>query len=155
MGSMLYDRESCEDTRLQGQNVRGLTPLKLEVTVQFMKDREILVSCLMETWRVTKDGVEFEELDGYLIIHHGESKQSGKNRARNGVAIILAPKAREAWEQGGSKVRHSANGRVLTVVLPLRANRTHTVGVAYSPVSSKSSAERQSFYDDIATQTRS
>ena len=155
MGSMLYDRESCEATRLHGQNVRGLTPLKLEETVQFMKDREILVSCLMETWRETKDGVECEELDGYLIIHHGESKQSGKNRARNGVAIILAPKARAAWEQGGSKVRHSANGRVLTVLLPLGEKRTHTVGVAYSPVSGKSSAERQSFYDDIATQTRS
>ena len=155
MGSMLYDRESCEATRLHGQNVRGLTPLKLEETVQFMKDREILVSCLMETWRETKDGVECEELDGYLIIHHGESKQSGKNRARNGVAIILAAKARAAWEQGGSKVRHSANGRVLTVLLPLGEKRTHTVGVAYSPVSGKSSAERQSFYDDIATQTRS
>ena len=69
-----------------------------------MKDRVTLVSCLMETLRETKDDMECEELDGHLIIHHGESKQSGKKRARNGVTIVLAENARAVlgarWKQG-------------------------------------------------------
>ena len=51
---------------LYGQNVRGLTTLKLAKVIQFMKDRRILGAALQETWRVTKDGVEIEETpDGY------------------------------------------------------------------------------------------
>ena len=70
--------------RLTGQNVRGLTTLKLEKLVQFMKEQRLLLTCLMETWRVTKQGLEIEEIDGFLIIHHGESAKSC-NRGRNGV----------------------------------------------------------------------
>ena len=104
---------------LYGQNVRGLTTLKLTKVIQFMKDRRILVAALQETWRVTKDGVEMEETpDGYLIIHHGEAKRSCK-RGRNGVAIILSPEARMAWELGGKKMDFNGNGRVLTVRLAL------------------------------------
>ena len=55
------DRESRPATRLSGQNVRGLTSLKLEKVIQFMKDHEILVTSLMESWRVTPNGVECEE----------------------------------------------------------------------------------------------
>ena len=46
---------------LYGQNVRGLTTLKLAKVIQFMKDWRILGAALQETWRVTKDGVEIEE----------------------------------------------------------------------------------------------
>ena len=88
--------------RLTGQNVRGLTTLKLEKLIQFMKSQRLLITCLMETWRVTKQGLEIEEIDGFLIIHHGEPEKSC-NRGRNGVAIILSPEARAAWELGGSK----------------------------------------------------
>ena len=55
--------------RLTGQNVRGLSHLKLEKVVQFMKERRLLVTCLMETWRVTPQGFVLEELGGFLIIH--------------------------------------------------------------------------------------
>ena len=49
-----------------------------------------------------------EDIDGFLVIHHGETAQSC-NRGRSGVAIILSPEARAAWELGGSWVRHSSN----------------------------------------------
>jgi hypothetical protein len=99
-------------------NVRGLKTLKLEKLVQFMKERRLLTTCLMETWRVTPQGLEFEEIGGFLITHHGETAKSC-NRGRSGVAIILNPEARAAWEIGGSKERHGSTGRVLTVRIPL------------------------------------
>ena len=55
--------------RLTGQNVRGLTTLKLEKLVQFMKERRLLATCLMETWRVTTQGLEIEEIDGFVHRH--------------------------------------------------------------------------------------
>ena len=54
---------------LYGQNVRGLTTLKLAKVIQFMKDRRILGAALQETWRVTKDGVEIEENPGWISYH--------------------------------------------------------------------------------------
>ena len=62
--------------RFIGQNVRGLSQLKLEKVVQFMKEQRLLVTYLMETWRVTPKGWESEVLDGFLIIHHGETARS-------------------------------------------------------------------------------
>ena len=72
--------------RLTGQNVRGLSQLKLEKVLQFMKERRLLVTCLMETWQVTPQGWYSEDIDGFLVIHHGETAQSC-NRGRSGVAI--------------------------------------------------------------------
>ena len=115
---------------LFGQNVRGLTTLKLTKVIQFIKDRRILIAALQETWRATKDGVEIEETqDGYLIIHHGEAKRSCK-RGRNGVAIILSPKARTAWELGEKKMDFNGNGCVLTVRLALEEGKTFVASPA-------------------------
>ena len=54
--------------RLTGQNVRRLTTLKLEQLIQFMKRQRLLITCLMETWRVSKEGLEIEEIDDFLIM---------------------------------------------------------------------------------------
>jgi len=91
-----------------------------------MKEQRLLVTCLMETWRVTPQGWESEEMDGFLIIHHGETAKLC-NRGRNVVAIILSPEARAAWELGGSWVRHSSNGRVITVRLSIEGGKFLTV----------------------------
>jgi exonuclease III len=139
--------------RLTGQNVRGLTTLKLEKLVQFMKEQRLLITCLMETWRVTKQGLEVEEIDGFLIIHHGETAKSC-NRGRNGVAIILSPEARVAWELGGSKEWHSSNGRAITVRIPLEGSTSLTVCSAYAPSSGQTSTTRQAFNDEVSAQTR-
>jgi exonuclease III len=140
--------------RLTGHNVRGLTPLKLEKAVRFMKERRLLVSVQMETWIETPQGWTSKEIDGFLVIYHGETAKSC-NRGRNGVAIILSPEARAAWELGGSWIRHSSNGRVLTVRLTIEGGKTFTVCGAYAPTSGNTSAARQSFYDDVSVQTRS
>jgi exonuclease III len=140
--------------RLSGQNVRGLTTLKLEKLIQFMKRQRLLITAIMETWRVTKQEMEIEEIDGFLIIHHGETAKSC-NRGRNSVAIILSPEARAAWELGGSKVWHGSTGRVLTVRIPLEGRKSLTVCAAYAPTSGRPSAIRQAFYDEVSTQTGS
>ena len=62
--------------RFTGQNVRGLPQLELECVAQFMKEQRRLVACLMEKWRVKPAGWESEEMDGFLIIHHGETARS-------------------------------------------------------------------------------
>ena len=47
------------------------------MVAQFMKEQRFLVTCLMETWlRVTPEGLESEEMDGFSIIHHGETARS-------------------------------------------------------------------------------
>ena len=88
-----------------------------------------------------------------LVIRHGETAQSC-NRGRSGVAIILSPEARAAWELGGSWVRHSSNGRALTVRISVEGGKTLTVCSAYAPTSGNTSAARQAFYDDVLVQTR-
>ena len=81
---------------LYGQNVRGLTTLKLAKVIQFMKDRRILGAALQETWRVTKDGVEIEETpDGYLVIHYREANRSCKTlRSSARLRRVGHPRAR-------------------------------------------------------------
>jgi exonuclease III len=77
------------------------------------------------------------------------------NRGRNGVAIILNPEARAAWEIGGSKERHGSTGRVLTVRIPLEGAKFLTVCAAYAPTSGQPSAIRQAFFDEVSTLIRS
>lgn len=116
MRGQLYDRESRSATRLTGQNVRGLTPLKLEKAIQFMMDHRILITCLMETWHSTPHGCEVQEVGQHLVVHHGEKEKTCR-RGRNGVAIILSPEARAAWEARGSKISYNGNGRLLMMLL--------------------------------------
>ena len=136
--------------RLTGQNVSGLSQLKLEKVLQFMKEHRLLVTCLMETWQVTPQGWHSEDVDGFLVIHHGETAKSC-NSGRSGVEIILSPEARAAWEIGGSWVRHSSNGRVLTARLPVEGGKTLTVCSVYAPTSGNTSAARQAFRASVST----
>ena len=84
--------------KIVSQNVRGFTEEKMEVIIQNMKEKDVQVACIQETWRVTPTGREEETIDGFLIVHHGEKARSC-NRGRLGVAIILNRKARKHWKQ--------------------------------------------------------
>ena len=104
-----------QDAQLLGQNARGLASLKLVKVRQFMVENCFLVFCLLETWRETHKGVEFEETDGgFLVTHLGEAaKPDGPSHARRGTALVLSPEARPVWESGGSKFSLGTDGRVL------------------------------------------
>ena len=86
--------------RLVTQNVRGLTPDKLEMIIHIMKDRGIHAAALQEAWAVVPSGRDNDETDGFLITWYGEAVRPC-NRGRLGIVIILSPVARLAWEASG------------------------------------------------------
>ena len=70
---------------------------------------------------MTPNGVEFEVTeDGCLVIHHGEMVKSSA-RGRKGVAIILSPQVRKAWELGGINSENSEciTQEVITFIVKL------------------------------------
>ena len=130
--------------RLVTQNVRGLTPEKLEMIIHTMKDRGIHAAALQEAWAAVPSGRDNDETDGFLIIWHGETVRPC-NRGRLGIVIILSPVARLAWEARGELMRKDRVGRVMTVDLALEGPRTLRLGSAYSPATGASSDKRQAF----------
>ena len=57
--------------RLVTQNLRGLTPEKLEMIIHTMKDRGIHAAALQETWAAVPPRRGNVEIDGFLLIWHG------------------------------------------------------------------------------------
>ena len=84
--------------RLVTQDVRGLTPEKLEmINIHTVKDRGIHAAALQEAWAVVPSRRDNDETDGFLFIWHGETVRPC-NCGRLGIVIILSPVARLAWE---------------------------------------------------------
>ena len=75
--------------RLVTQNVRGLTPEKLEMIIHTMKDRGIHAAALQEAWAAVPSGRDNDETDGFLIIWHGETVRPC-NRGRLGIELSSA-----------------------------------------------------------------
>ena len=134
--------------RLVTQNVRGLTPEKLEVIIRTMKDRGIHAAALQEAWAIVHSGRDNDETDSFLIIWHDETVRPC-NCGRLGEVIILSQVARLAWKARGELVRKDREGRVMTVDLALEDQRTHWLCSAYFPFTGVSSDERQAFYDEM------
>jgi hypothetical protein len=67
-----------------------------------MATRDIHVCTLQETW---SKGDWEREIRGYLVIHHNYEERdndwSNKGRERRGVAIILSPMFKKAYERAG------------------------------------------------------
>jgi hypothetical protein len=116
--------------------------------IHTMKDRGIHAAALQETWAAVPPGRDNDEIDGFLVIRHGETVRSC-NRGRLGVVIILSPIARLAWEARGELVRKDREGRVMAVDLALEGHRTLRLGSACSPATGASSDEGQAFYDGV------
>ena len=98
--------------RFSLQNVRGLTDEKLEETVRNMQSHGVMARCLMETWR---EGDNVLDLHGFAVIQHGLPTRVC-NRGSQGVAIVLSPAGRKAWEAAGCEIMHFGS-RVLAVRL--------------------------------------
>ena len=96
--------------RFSSQNVRGLTDEKLEETVRNMQPHGVMARCLMETWR---EGDDVLDLHGFAVIQHGLPTRVC-NRGSQGVAIVLSPEGRKAWEAAGCVIMHFGS-RVLAV----------------------------------------
>jgi hypothetical protein len=76
--------------------------IKIESTIHMMAVRNVHVCTLQETW--SKGNWE-REVRGYLIIHHNYDERdcdwSKRGRERRGVAIILSPYFKKAYERAG------------------------------------------------------
>ena len=131
------------------QNLRGITTEKLEIIIKNMEDRDIDITVLQETWKVTPTGVAIEELGKFIIIHHGETHRTCR-RGRRGVAIVLGQEAYRAWIAADKRTHTDRDGRVLTIHLALDGDGTMVVGSAYAPTSGESTAARMCFYDDLS-----
>lgn len=92
---------SDEEIRIYGQNTRGLKrEAKLEELVEQGFKREAFAIALQEKWRVGKLSLDSR---GWLFIHSGQEERSCA-RGSGGVALLLSPKARRAWDEAGAKV---------------------------------------------------
>ena len=45
-----------------------------------MMDRAIPLACLMETWQMTPNGCEAQELDGFPIVYHRENERISRRK---------------------------------------------------------------------------
>eukprot|EP00978_Attheya_sp_CCMP212_P028690 scaffold99797_cov38-Attheya_sp.AAC.1 len=81
------------------QNIQGgKDPLKLEYITAQMKKRGIDIYLLKKTWLC---GDYDKDINGYLMFHHGLESPTC-NRGTGGVAIILSPRAKTAWDNAGN-----------------------------------------------------
>ena len=132
--------------KLLSQNVRGLTPAKLEEILAYMFKQNIFAVCLQETWQS-----ETETLDqgnGLMSISHGVKREKGK-RGTKGVMILLSARGKRAYERRGS-IYKTYGDRVLAVKLRVVDNHGSdidiTIIVAYAPTSGHSEEEREDFF---------
>jgi hypothetical protein len=88
--------------KLFNSNANGWTSsTKIESTIQTMIDHNIGAATLQETWCI---GDYEREIRGFLVLHHNynEREPDWTGRERRGVAIILSPRFRKAYERAGS-----------------------------------------------------
>ena len=74
--------------RLVAHNVRGLTPEKLEMIINTMKDRGIHAAELQEAWAVVPSGRDNDETDGFLITWHGGTVRPCNRGLLGGLSLI-------------------------------------------------------------------
>ena len=75
--------------RFVTQNVRGLTPEKLDMIIHTIKHRGIHAAALQEAWAAVPSGRDNDETDDFLIIWHGETVRPC-NRGRLGIELSSA-----------------------------------------------------------------
>ena len=81
-------------------NARGMVRDEhMEEGIGFMERGKAFATCFQETWKL---GDTIEEHNGHVILNHGPEKKLCR-RGSLGVAIVLAPAARAAWEKAGSQ----------------------------------------------------
>ena len=108
------------------QNVCGLKDdSKLEYIIDKMKEREISIALLQETWLI---GDFSKTINGFQMIHHGLKKMSS-NRGERGVAIILSPSIIDAYKSAGesppltpSDLEDTCYGRFISINICLKCH---------------------------------
>ena len=126
------------------QNVRGFSHEKEEEFVDCMGKRNVWAACLQETWRTEQNSWEN---NGYTFLHNGLDVKPCA-RGAQGVAIVLGPEAKIAWEQAGCQ-RLYFGTRIVATRLKLvdATNRSLDIFLvsSYAPDSSRPNGEHEEF----------
>jgi len=126
------------------QNVRGFNHEKEEEFIDCMGKHNVWAACLQETWRIEQNSWEN---DGYTFLHNGLDVKPCA-RGAQGVAIVLGPEAKIAWEQAGCQRLYFGTRIVATRLKLLDAtNRSLDIFLvsSYAPDSSRPSGEHEEF----------
>ena len=99
MGYKHPDQLSKKCVNFVSQNTRGFNVNKEEELIDCWQKNKVYAGCIQETWRT---GKESWENGGFVFIHNGLAKKPC-SRGAQGVAIVLGPEARQAWEKAGSQ----------------------------------------------------
>ena len=141
----------CElDKQFFSQNTRGLNDDKEEELLDFMRINNIFASGIQETWRPGIGAPSIHDNNGYVVVHHGrEQKRRKKGRFSGGVAIVLSPDAKKAWNSANSQTFHFGD-RILAIRMHIPDEKKRLVKiffvVAYFPIGAASPSMRQEFY---------
>ena len=126
------------------QNVRGFSHEKEEEFIDCMGKRNVWAACLQETWRTEQNSWEN---NGYTFLHNGLDVKPCA-RGAQGVAIVLGPEAKIAWEQAGCQ-RLYFGTRIVATRLKLvdATNRSLDIFLvsSYAPDSSRPNGEHEEF----------
>ena len=132
------ERSNDPVKRFVSHNCRGLNDKqkdRIEAWVEWGRTKKVHAACLQETWRA---GGGEETNQGWMLIHHG-LKEPVCKRGSQGVAVLLSPEAKVAWEKAGGEISRFGD-RILAVRLQTKdgAGRKRIVYLvsAYAPVSS-------------------
>ena len=131
------------------QNVRGLSQTKEQELVAGMVMKGTFAAMVQETWRTGRT----MEVDsrGFALIHNGLASKVCR-RGSLGVAIVLSPLAKRAWEQGGSKV-HFFGDRIIAARLQLEGMVGKPLIIvlvsAYAPHSGSTLEEKEAFAGNL------
>ncbi|XP_066923905.1 uncharacterized protein [Clytia hemisphaerica] len=131
------------------QNVRGLKSNdRVEELTLSLKNRNIFVACLQETWITGKEAID---CNNYKLILSGKERQLN-NRGSEGVGIVLSTKAVDCWKAAGCEI-HRISSRVIAVRLLLTDRHANDVGVfvisSYAPIGMASDIEWENFFDGL------
>ncbi len=101
MFSLVEAMPSVLTAEMFSQNARGLRKEdKLEELRGGAKQRNAFAVAIQESWRVGKDTIES---DGWSFVTH-RKKEETCARGYGGVALLLSPKAKKAWDAAENKV---------------------------------------------------
>uniref|UniRef100_A0A7S2BAE4 Endonuclease/exonuclease/phosphatase domain-containing protein n=1 Tax=Octactis speculum TaxID=3111310 RepID=A0A7S2BAE4_9STRA len=97
-------------------------------------------------------GDEQTELHGYAILQHGLPTKTC-NRGSQGVAIMLSPEGRKAWEAAGSEIKHYGT-HAMAIRLKFMDDRGEStqvvLGCGYAPVGAAPLEERTEFLNSLS-----
>ena len=127
-----------EYVKLVSWNVEGLTELKTLEICLYMKEHDIDVACVQETW--SSASTSYDADGGHRVML---SSQTGQDTGHTGVGFIVSPLAKK------NVIKFiPVSGRTCSLTLKCRQGNLNLLGV-YAPHNHRPEADKLAFYDEL------